>query len=96
MVRASKGFRSGTRRKLSKNFRNKFKPSDYLREFLPEQKIIVNQNPASQKGMPHIRYKGKTGTVLEKRGESYLISLKAGNKKIKVIARPEHLKPASK
>jgi large subunit ribosomal protein L21e len=93
MVRASRGFRSGTRRKLSKNFREKFKPSTFLREFLPEDRVLIHQDPSSQKGMPHMRFRGKIGEVLEKRGESYVISVKLGKKGMKVISRPEHLRP---
>ena len=96
MVRATRGFRSGTRRKLSKSFREKFKPSTYLKEFRPKDKVLIHQDPSSQKGMPHIRFKGKIGEILEKRGKSYVISVKLGNKGMRVISRPEHLRYVSK
>jgi large subunit ribosomal protein L21e len=96
MVRASRGFRSGTRRKLSKGFREKFRPSAFLKEFRPKEKVLIHQDPSSQKGMPHIRFKGKVGEVLGKRGASYVISVKLGNKDMKVISRPEHLRPLGK
>jgi large subunit ribosomal protein L21e len=42
--------------------------------------------------MPHPRFKGKTGRIIEKRGKSYIVQILDGNKAKKLIARPEHLK----
>jgi large subunit ribosomal protein L21e len=95
-MRSSSGPRSGTRSKYKKSFRQKFKPSTYLREFQPEERVIILQDPSSQKGMPHSRFRGKIGKVIERRGESYVIGVKLGNKAMNVISRPEHLKPAAK
>jgi len=93
MVRSSKGLRSGTRRKLKKKLREKFKVEPFLREFKPGERVVIAIEPFSQKGMPHIRFKGKIGIVSEKRGNSYIISIKTGKKEKHLTARPEHLKP---
>lgn len=95
MVKASRGYRFGTRKKLKSEFRSKFKVTPFLQEFKPKDKVIINLDPSSQKGMPHHRFKGKVGVVTGRRGDSYLIELKVGNKTKKIISRPEHLKPLS-
>ena len=93
MVRASSGFRHATRRKLKKGLREKFTVEKYIKEFKAENKVIIKQEPASQKGMPHPRFKGKVGVIKEKRGSAYVVKIKVGKNKYKdVIARPEHLK----
>ena len=90
MARKSRGFRTKTRRKL----RQKVRPSitKFLQEFRRGQKVIILPEPSSHLGMPHPRFKGKSGKIIEKRGRSYLIEILDGNKVKKIIARPEHLK----
>jgi large subunit ribosomal protein L21e len=91
MVKASKGFRRSTRRKLKKNIRRKFKVTSYLKEFKPEDKVVIKIDPSSQKGMPFPKFKGKVGEVKEKRGNAYVIKIRIGKKIKEVISRPEHL-----
>jgi len=91
MVKASSGFRSGTRRKLSKRLRNKYKPEVYLKEFKPKDRILVKQFPQSHKGMPFPRFKGLAGEVIRKTNDSYEVSIFVGNKKKNITAKPEHL-----
>lgn len=92
-MRASKGFRSGTRRKLSVGKRKKFKPEAFIKELKEGQAVVIKQDPSSHRGMPHPRFKGLTGTVKGKRGSSYIISVRSGRSFKEVIARPEHVKP---
>jgi len=47
-----------------------------------------------EKGMPHIKFQGKIGVVMEKRGRSYVVKIQDGSKTKTVTARPEHLRPA--
>jgi len=96
MARASSGFRKGSRKKLRKSLRLKFKPQDRLVVFKPKTKVVIKQNPQSQKGMPHPVFKGRTGTVVSKRGSAYILEVRIGNAKKQIIARPEHLKEISK
>ena len=93
-MRASKGFRRGTRSKLKGRRREKFKVGDFLKEFRPDEKVAINPRPSSQKGMPHPRFTGRIGRVKEKRGNSYVVEVSVGGSKRSVIARPEHLKRA--
>jgi large subunit ribosomal protein L21e len=95
MVKASRGLRTGTRRKLSKAARGKFTVTPYLREFREDERVTVMPNPSSHKGMPHVRFKGASGIVRGKRGNSYTVEVRLGEKKKVIIARPEHLVPVS-
>ncbi|MCK4335987.1 MAG: 50S ribosomal protein L21e [Candidatus Aenigmarchaeota archaeon] len=91
MVKASKGFRRSTRRKLKKKIRQKFKVTPYLKEFRSKDKVVIKIDPSSQKGMPFPKFKGMIGEVKEKRGNAYVIKITVGKKIKEVIARPEHL-----
>ena len=94
MTEHTQGLRTGTRRKLKKGVRDKFTPETYLKGFKEGQKVVLDHDPSSQKGMPHPRFKGKVGEVIGKRGRSFIISILDGNKRKTVMARPEHLKAA--
>jgi large subunit ribosomal protein L21e len=93
MTTFGKGLRSRTRRKLAGAKRKKFKVEPFMQEFKPGQSVVIKQDPSSQGGMPHPRYKGKVGVVKAKRGSAYILAMKAGKKEREIIAKPEHLKP---
>lgn len=94
-MRGSKGYRSGTRRLLKKEHkeRGKIKMSKLLQEYQPGNRVVVRIDPSIQKGMPHRRFHGKTGTVTEKRGRSYVVTVPQGNAVKEIIVRPEHIEP---
>ena len=94
-MRGSKGYRSGTRKLLKKEHRErgKIKLSKLLREYKPGNRVVVRIDPSVQKGMPHRRFHGRVGTVTEKRGRSYVVIVSQGDTMKEIIARPEHLEP---
>jgi large subunit ribosomal protein L21e len=94
-MRGSKGYRSGTRSLLKKEHRErgKVKLSKLLHEYKPGNRVVVRIDPSVQKGMPHRRFHGRVGTVTEKRGRSYVVTVSQGNTMKEIIARPEHLEP---
>jgi large subunit ribosomal protein L21e len=94
-MRGSKGFRSGTRRLLKKGPREKGKIrlSKLLQEYVPGTNVIIMIDSSFQKGMPHRRFHGRVGTVLNKRGRSYVLSVMQGDAAKEIIVRPEHLEP---
>ncbi len=94
-MRKSKGYRSKTRRLLSKKPREKGKLrlSKLLHEYQPGNSVTVKIDPSVQKGMPHRRYHGRVGTVVGKRGRSYIVSVTQGDAVKEIIVRPEHLEP---
>ena len=91
MVKKSNGLRRHTRRKFKSEVRSKFKVTPYLREFRVSDRVAIKFDPSSQKGLPGRRFKGKIGTVKEKRGDSYIVEIRDGNKTKIIISRPEHL-----
>ena len=94
-MRSSKGYYTGTRSLLRKPNREKGKPqiSKLLREYAPGSQVIIKMNSSVQKSMPHKRFHGKIGVVLEKRGRGYVLSVPQGNSIKTVITRTEHLEP---
>jgi large subunit ribosomal protein L21e len=94
-MRKSKGYRAGTRRLLKKDPREhgKMRISKLLYEYQRGNQVIIKIDPSVQKGMPHKRYHGKVGVVLDKRGQSYVLSVAQGEATKEIIVRPEHLEP---
>lgn len=90
----SKGFNNRTRKLFRKSSRDKgLKSLRYLLEPIEVgQRVDILLNSAIQSGRPHRRYNGKSGEVVEKRGQSYVIKVKIGNAVKTIIARPEHLR----
>lgn len=90
----SKGYNTQTRKVFRKKARDKgLRSLRYLLEpFEVGQKVDIILESAVQNGRPHRRYNGSSGSVIEVRGQSYVISLKDGNKEKKIISRPEHLR----
>ncbi len=92
--RKPKGYRRRTRKKLRKNVRERGIPpvSRIIQDFPPGTKVTIDIDPSIDKGQPHSRYQGGTGTIAERRGRAFVVELKKGNQIKKVISRPEHLK----
>jgi len=94
-VRPSKGYRCGTRRLMTKGRREhgKLSLSKLLYEYQPGSQVVVRIEPSVHKGMPHKRYHGRVGTIVNKRGRSYVVSVSQGDAVREIIVRPEHLEP---
>ncbi|QQG38562.1 MAG: 50S ribosomal protein L21e [Candidatus Woesearchaeota archaeon] len=94
MVDRTGGFRRKTRHKLQKNVRDTGKISlrRYLTEFKEGQRVILNAEPAVQKGMYFPRFHGKSGVIKGKKGNCYEVEIKDGSKIKTVIVHPVHLK----
>ena len=92
MVQKSKGRRKRTRNLLKRGVRERIAITKYLQEFKIGGKVVIRPNPSSHKGMPYKRFIGKTGIIADKKGKSYIIKIKDGNKEKIIISRPEHLK----
>lgn len=97
MVRRSKGTMVCTRYIMRKKPRNRGTPpiTRILREFEIGQKANIIIESSSQKGQPHRRYQGRVGTIIEKRGNAYVVRVKLPRSKKDLIVRPEHLRPIS-
>jgi large subunit ribosomal protein L21e len=92
MVRKSKGPRRKTRRSLRRRVREKATVTRFLQEFKIGSKVVIKPTVSSDKGRPYKRFFGKIGVVIDKRGKSYIIKIREGDKEKKIISRPEHLR----
>ncbi|WP_455143276.1 50S ribosomal protein L21e [Candidatus Hodarchaeum mangrovi] len=97
MVKKSKGSSFRTRNLLHKHPRKRGVPSlsRVLTEYEVDSKVNIIIEPSIQKGQPHRRFHGKTGVILEKRGQAYLVQVTDGNSQKKITTRPEHLRAQS-
>lgn len=94
-MRRSKGYRSRTRSLLRKHPRERGKIglSRILRAYQIGDKVTILLEASVHKGMPHRRYHGRSGTIQEKRGKSYVVNVEIGKQTKQIIARPEHITP---
>ncbi|MCW4028128.1 MAG: 50S ribosomal protein L21e [Candidatus Bathyarchaeota archaeon] len=94
-MRGSKGYYSGTRSLLRKTTRAKGKPhiGKLLQEYAPGSQVIIKMDSSVQKSMPHKRFHGKIGTVQEKRGRAYVVSVPQGESVKAITVRSDHLEP---
>jgi large subunit ribosomal protein L21e len=90
----SKGYRAKTRSLLKRSSRERGKIglSKILHEYKSGDKVVININPAVQKGMPHRRYHGRVGIISSKRGRGYVVTVTQGKKDKEITTRSEHLK----
>ncbi len=90
-MKRPKGYLSKHTRKLKA--KRKLTPADFVREFKEGEKVRIVPYPYYKRGMiPHRRYTNLVGTVVGKRGSSYIISLKLGRKEKQLILLPIHLR----
>jgi large subunit ribosomal protein L21e len=94
-VKKSKGYRRGTRRLLKKAPRERGKPKlgKLLYAYELGSQVIIKIDSSVQKGMPHKRFHGKIGTIMEKRGHGYVVNVAQGDAVKEIIVRSEHLEP---
>jgi len=90
MVVKSHGPRRRTREKFRR--RGKVPVNKFVKQFNVGERIVIDIDSSSQSGMPFKRFQGLSGKIIEKRGRSYLVEIKDGNKPKTIIANPEHLK----
>jgi len=95
MGRRAKGFRHKSRVLLKRKPRERGKTglSKILHDYTEGEKVVVKINPSVHKGMPHRRYFGKVGVIVERRGQSYVVNVPQGDAVKELVIRPEHLEP---
>jgi len=92
MVTRKGGARKRSRKKMRKERQNKGKISmtHYFQVLKSGDKVVLRAEPAYQKGMYNLRFHGKIGTVLAKKGNCYEVEITDGKIK-KLIVHPVHL-----
>ncbi len=71
--------------------RGKLRFSEYFKRLNLGEKVSISKEKSVKASFPE-RMQGKTGTVEEKRGKSYVIKVKDKNRDKKFIVNPIHLK----
>ncbi|MBI2584220.1 MAG: 50S ribosomal protein L21e [Candidatus Aenigmarchaeota archaeon] len=94
MVQKSHGPRHRSRNKMKA--RERISPNKFMQKFDVGDIVHIDFVPSIKgRGYPYLRFKGRTGRVLEKRGSAYVIGITDGNMSKKVIAKSVHLKKAA-
>jgi large subunit ribosomal protein L21e len=96
MVKASKGYRRRTRSVMQKRARDRgLSPiTRMFQSFEVGEKANVNIDPSIHKGQPHVRFQGRTGTVVGMQGRAYLLDVRMGGKMKQILVKPAHLRKA--
>lgn len=94
MTQRTGGFRKRSRSILRKSPRDRGKVNINLalQTFELNDRVRIIQEPAMHKGMPMPKYKNRVGTVIEIRGNAYVVEVNDINKKKQIISNPIHLK----
>lgn len=89
MVKNSKGMLSGNTRRMKG--KTDITVSSQVRTFELGTKVVIVQK-ATSRGMPHMRYNGKHGTIIKKQGKCYVVAIKDGGLTKELISNSIHLK----
>jgi large subunit ribosomal protein L21e len=90
MVKRSRGFLSGRTRQLKSG--RKLTVSDQVREYEVGSKVVIALKPL--RNVPAPRYHGRSGRIVEKQGDAYVVVVKDGKAEKKLILSAVHLKAA--
>ncbi|MEM4571173.1 MAG: 50S ribosomal protein L21e [Nanopusillaceae archaeon] len=92
--RKGKGSRRKSRDKLSKKIREKgkIKIKNILKKFNSGDSVSIVIDPSYHKGMPHPKFHGLSGKVINKRGDCYEVLIEDKGKEKIIIVHPAHLK----
>ena len=93
-----RGYRKKTRHKHRKSVRDRGFGSieKYLLDYEINDKVdVITDSSVHNRGMPHSRFHGRTGTVTGQRGRCYIVEVKLGNATKTLILGKEHLRISS-
>ncbi len=96
MVKASKGIMEKTRQKFRRGPRKRgLSPiTRALQTFEVGERASIVIDASVQKGWPHHRFHGMTGTVVARRGRAYVLDVRFGGMVKKAVVLPHHLRRA--
>ena len=97
ILRKSSGYNNRTRRLFRVHPRKKgLRSLRYLlNDYEEGEKVSIIINPSIHKGRPHRRFQGKTGTIVKKQGNAYVVSVRDGKREKFIIALPQHLRKSN-
>jgi large subunit ribosomal protein L21e len=95
MGKNPRGMRQGTRKLYKKHYRDRgLAPlGKLLIKYKVNDRVDIIPDPSIQKTLPHRRYYGKVGTIVEMRGRAFMVQVLDGDKKKHIILKKEHLRP---
>lgn len=93
-MKRSRGFRSKSRHKLTKKMRKNRTNiiTRSMQKFENGEKVAIVIDPSFHHGMPHPRYHGITGEIVDMQGRAYVVKIKDKQKIKHILAFPEHLR----
>ncbi len=95
MGKNPRGMRQRTRKLYKKPIRDRgLAPlGKLLIKYKLNDRVDIIPDPSIQKTLPHRRYYGKVGTIVEIRGRAYMVQVQDGGILKNVILKKEHLRP---
>lgn len=94
MTQRSRGLFSRHSRHLARHHMpSKTAVRQIIKSFQPGDAVAIVPI-SNMKNIPHPRYKGKIGSVIEKRGSAYVVELKIYNSRKRLTVPGLHLKKA--
>ena len=96
MGKNPRGLRQRTRKLFTKHARQRgMAPlGRILYDYKIGERIDIIPDPSIHKTLPHRRFCGKVGSILEKRGRAYLVEIQDGDKIKTIFLRKEHMRPS--
>ena len=90
MGKKSRGFLHRTTRSLRKRKRSKLTINKLLKEFKMGDKVLIKVERGFP-NIPHRRYWGKIGEIIDKQGEYYKVKIKSKENEKYLLVHPVHL-----
>jgi large subunit ribosomal protein L21e len=91
MTKKSAGLFSGRTRHLARHHKpSQLSVGTYIKEFNVGEKAAIVQK-GNRSNIPHPRYRGKIGTVVERRGSAYVVEVRTFNAIRKLTVPVEHM-----
>ena len=88
----SAGMRRRTRKKFSQKVGYRPPITKFLKQYKKGMQVVIMQEASSHNGMPFRRFRGRSGFIVDIRGNAYIVEIQDGNSIKRVISRAEHLK----
>lgn len=94
MTQRKGGYRRKSRKLMRKNVseRGKISITRFIMEYKPGEHVVLKAEPAYHKGLFHLRFYGRNGVVLAKRGRCYEVGVYDGSRQKVLIVHPVHLR----
>ena len=96
MVKRSQGILAGRSRRMSRHhIPSKLGISKIIKQFNIGDKVVISPK-GNVKDIPHPRYRGRVGIVVEKRGGAYVVEVKLSPRITRILIVPQlHLEKAA-